>query len=123
MRRNSIDLESFDVDELEALKERIDVQIEKIRKEKLERLTKIMTEEAEKMGLEIEDVINTYPGVRIEKSPVRKTTVRIKYRDEKGHEWTGRGRTPRWVLKHVGVEKLDRNSPEQMAKLKELEIK
>lgn len=35
----------------------------------------------------------------IEKNPKAGTTrkVAIKYRDEKGNTWTGRGKTPRWL--------------------------
>ena len=36
--------------------------------------------------------------------------------------WTGRGRTPKWVLEHVGVEELDRLNPDHQAKLDELRI-
>lgn len=36
--------------------------------------------------------------------------------------WTGRGRTPKWVLEHVGVEELDRLNPDHQVKLDELRI-
>ena len=37
------------------------------------------------------------PGKAAKKGPKRGGKVAIKYRDEKGNTWTGRGKTPRWL--------------------------
>jgi len=37
------------------------------------------------------------PGKAAKKGPKRGGKVAIKYRDDKGNTWTGRGKTPRWL--------------------------
>ena len=41
------------------------------------------------------------PGTAAKKGPKRGSKVAIKYRDEKGNTWTGRGITPRWLAEAV----------------------
>ena len=121
-KAEKIKLDGLDVDDLEALKSRIDDQIEEVKKEKRERFLEMMKVEAEKMGVSIEEIINTKPKVKLGKASDKRSNVKPKYRDANGNEWTGRGRAPAWVLAHVGVESLDKNDPEQAKKLDELRI-
>jgi DNA-binding protein H-NS len=37
------------------------------------------------------------PGKAAKKGPKRGGKVAIKYRDDQGNTWTGRGKTPRWL--------------------------
>jgi DNA-binding protein H-NS len=70
------------------------------------------------------DVLNAM-GVKAS-APPKKSNVRAKYQhpNDPTLTWTGRGRSaPSWVLEYLGLDKLDRQNPEHMEKLKELEIK
>lgn len=121
-KAEKIELDDLDVDDLEALKSRIDGRIEEVKKEKRERFLEMMQVEAEKMGVSIEEIINTKPKAKLGKASDMRSQVKPKYRDNEGNEWTGRGRAPAWVLAYVGVESLDKKNPSHQKKLDELLI-
>lgn len=54
----------------------------------------------------------------------KKSTVRPQFAHPENNTitWTGRGRTPAWVLTHVGTDNLDRLDPAHQAKLDEIRI-
>lgn len=62
-----------------------------------------------KLGVTIEDLSDAKPAGRRGRPPKDSTAVTtkqkksrgkvaIKYRDDKGNTWTGRGKTPRWIV-------------------------
>lgn len=120
---DKVNLEGMSVEELEVLKERIDAQIDEVQSEKREKFIEMMKAEAKKMGVPIEDIINTNPRAKVGKASDKRAQVKPKYRDKNGNEWTGRGRAPKWILEYVGTEKLDKNDPQQNRKLEKLFIK
>ena len=50
-----------------------------------------------KLGVSMADLADPLSEKRVKgvKKPAQK--VAVKYRDEKGNTWTGRGKTPRWM--------------------------
>ena len=51
-----------------------------------------------KLGISVADLADPSPEKRVKgvKKPAQK--VAVKYRDENGNTWTGRGKTPRWMV-------------------------
>ena len=50
-----------------------------------------------KLGVSVADLADPSPEKRFKgvKKPAQK--IAVKYRDENGNTWTGRGKTPRWM--------------------------
>jgi DNA-binding protein H-NS len=53
-----------------------------------------------KHGLSLSDVQRAFSMTKggRKRSPVAGRTVPVKYKDDKGNTWTGRGRTPLWLV-------------------------
>ncbi|ARE84405.1 trans-acting regulatory protein HvrA [Roseovarius mucosus] len=112
----NISLEGLEIAELQELRDMVTDRIDEIKKENKKRLMEIMEAEAAKLGIPISEILSSGS-----KSKEPRKTVKAKYRNEHGKEWSGRGpNAPAWVLEHLGVEKIDRQDPEQAKKLEEL---
>lgn len=77
--------------------------------------------------ISIDEVVKRLGGSRAptgETKTRKKSTVRPQFAHPENNTitWTGRGRTPPWVLTHVKTDKLDRLNPEHQAKLDEIRI-
>ena len=64
-----------------------------------------------KLGVSAADLVD--PSVEQRVKSVKKSSQRVafKYRDENGHTWTGRGKTPTWI---VDAEKAGKNREEYL---------
>ncbi|QFT99997.1 H-NS histone family protein (plasmid) [Roseovarius sp. THAF8] len=122
-KAEKIKLDDLDLDDLQALKSRIDTQIHTLKEQKREEFMKRMEEEAEKAGIPFDEIINPKKSKAVlGKASDKRSNVKPKYRDANGNEWTGRGHAPAWVLAYVGVESLDKKNPSHQKKLDELLI-
>jgi DNA-binding protein H-NS len=87
--------ENMNYAELTQLRARVDRLMEQKKTEARTELRKRMADLAKAQGMSLEDVVGGKKG-----KGQGKGTVAIKYRDPKNpeHTWTGRGRTPRWMV-------------------------
>jgi DNA-binding protein H-NS len=87
--------ENMSYAELTQLRARVDRLMEQKKIEARSELRARMTDLAMAQGMSLEDVLGNKKG-----KGRGKGTVAIKYRDPKNPEntWTGRGRTPRWMV-------------------------
>ena len=51
-----------------------------------------------KMGVSVADLADPSPEKRVKSNKKSSQKVAVKYRDENGNTWTGRGKTPRWMV-------------------------
>lgn len=79
--------------EQEALTAKIQKAREESRASAIEQIRKIIAE----ADLTYQDFQSAYPQKEKVKTTTRKTPV-VKYRDEHGNSWTGRGALPRWIV-------------------------
>jgi len=116
-------VEQMSLSELSALRQKLDgalkVAMNKRKREAQDQIREI----AGSLNITVSELLSGMPELAdVDKKP--KTKLKPQYRSpDRTEEWSGRGRTPRWVLEHVGVEKLDREDTEQVALLEELKIK
>lgn len=111
----NISLEGLEISELLALKEAVSDRIDEHKKNNKKRLMKMIETEAAKMGVPMNELFTSGS-----KTTDQRKTVKVKYRDSHGNEWMGRGRVPSWILEHLGVEKIDWESPDQVKRLDSL---
>jgi DNA-binding protein H-NS len=76
--------------------------------------------EAEANSLEIEEIVARLSGGS--GKIATKSAPKYAHPENESVSWTGRGRAPAWVLEYVGVPKLNKEDPAQVAKLDELLI-
>lgn len=99
----SIDLSQLDHTELEALRKDIDKEIENRRVQQEAELRERIKQEAQRMGLTIEQLVSLLkgrsPAARGETANRRRSPVPKKYfhPEDPSLAWSGRGRKPRWV--------------------------
>lgn len=113
MSIDEIKLNSLELGDLVELQARISDRIDELKKENKRKLLIMMNEEAKKLGVNMNDLLSNSKG-----SDDRKP-AKVKYRDEEGNTWTGRGRAPAWLLERLGVDKLDKNDEELVRRLDE----
>lgn len=117
------DLDQMDLNELVALRQKIDAAQEVMLKKKKRAAQDQIREIASDLNISVAELISGMPEAA-ETDKRTKTKLKPQFRSTDGtEEWSGRGRTPRWVLEYVGVEKLVRDNEEHAAKLEELRIK
>lgn len=93
MAKNAtIDLSKLNASELQALKQRIDRELEGRKQKDKEEALQQIRQIAAKAGYALEDLVGGRKGRRRSPAPV-------KYRDPKdpSRTWAGRGRKPRWL--------------------------
>ena len=82
------------LDELMAQREALELKIIEARESAIaDALIKVIALVTE-YGLTAEDIFSKKRG---RKTIGTKAKVAAKYRDQNGNEWTGRGRTPKWI--------------------------
>lgn len=91
----SIDLNSLNVAELEALAQKIEARKVEVEKEAKQAAYAEMLEVAEKHGLAFEDVIALHSG-KIRKAGA-KAPAKYANPSDPSQTWSGRGRKPAWV--------------------------
>jgi DNA-binding protein H-NS len=120
IKSNNIDVSDLDVNELRALRKKVDEALENVEKAKRKEAQDKVRDLAREMGISIEELMSDVIDIPQKRT---KTKVAPKFRHPDGsQEWSGRGRTPKWVLEYVGTDKLDRDDEMHDAKLKELTI-
>jgi DNA-binding protein H-NS len=120
----SKNLEDMTYEELLEHQKQAEQLIEKQRDEALKGLADKINEMIEQSPFEKTDVLRAM-GVKVGSSS-KKSNVRDKYQhpDDPALTWSGRGRNAKaWVLEYLDIDKIDRENPEHLEKLKELEIK
>ena len=119
-----VDVDYMDLNELSALRQKLDGAMEAMMKKKRRAAQDQIRELAAGLQISVGELLSDMPEASEVGDKKPKTKLKPKYRNaDCTEEWSGRGRTPKWVLEYVGVEKLDRDDPEHVAKLDELEIK
>ena len=51
-----------------------------------------------KLGVSVADLADPSVEKRVKSNKKSSQKVAVKYRDENGNTWTGRGKTPRWMV-------------------------
>ena len=98
----AIDLKSMSKRELEALKTRIDKQLDRIKNSDMKKAMAAAEAAAKQHGFSLKQLTGAAPATpgRAKKaSKAAKTVSAPKYRnpDEPATTWTGRGRRPEWI--------------------------
>ena len=76
--------------------------------------------EAEANSIEIEEIVARLSGSS--RKMATKSAPNYAHPENAAMSWTGRGRAPAWVLEYVGVPKINKEDPAQVARLDELLI-
>jgi len=74
----------------------LEAQIHKAREETREAAIAKILEVAEEAGLTAADICNAFP-MKIQRKTNTRASPKVKYKDNKGNTWSGRGALPRWV--------------------------
>lgn len=90
-----MNLKTMTLDELKALSKEIDKAIKSFEARKLSEARVALEAKARELGVSLDAVLGTSSGRK-------KTVVNAKYRhpENAALTWTGRGRTPKWVVEH-----------------------
>lgn len=88
------DITALDYIQLNELRHQITMRMKEMRESGISDLRTRLLQEAASLGLAIEDIVGT--SKKKERKPV------VKYRDDDGNSWSGRGKRPAWL-----TEKLD----------------
>lgn len=113
---DELNLDGMDLTELVELKSLVCKKIKHIEQQNTLQLIRMIQSEADKMGVKMEDILSAYPKFKVGTHK----SLKVKYKDEAGNTWTGRGRAPHWLLERLGVEKLNRSDPDQLRELSAL---
>lgn len=118
------DVDQMDFDEISALRQKLDGVLDNMMRKKRHDAQDKIRELAAGLNVSVSELLSDMPEVFEAADKKPKNKLKPKYRSvDTIEEWSGRGRTPKWVLKYVGVEKLDRDDPAHLEKLEELKIK
>lgn len=119
------DLSGMSYAELVELTQHAEKLMKEQRAEALENVVAKIKELAESHKLSLEEIVAKLNGG---KTSTPKTTQSSNVKPQFAHPenpgltWSGRGRTPSWVLDYVGTDKLDRIDPTHQAKLDEIRM-
>lgn len=120
------DVDQLDLDELSALRQKLDGALDNMMRKKRHDAQEQIRSLAAGLNISVAELLLDMPEASeaseaADKKP--KSKLKPKYRNAGStEEWSGRGRTPKWVLQYVGVDKLDRDDPEHLKKLEDLKI-
>jgi DNA-binding protein H-NS len=119
------DLSGMTYAELVELTRQAEAMMKEQRAEALDAVVAQIKELAESHKLSLEDIISKLGGSK-SSGPKSAQTSSVKpqfaHPENPSLTWSGRGRTPAWVLEYVGTDKLDRLSTEHQAKLDEIRV-
>lgn len=98
---NLAELERLKGDELRDLRDRIDLQLERLEKEELDAAVQTLRDVAARRDQPFLDLIREI-ATPVSRQKTLNAPYRVKYRhpSKPNLVWSGRGRPPRWVLEH-----------------------
>lgn len=116
----SKDLNNMSYAELLELKKAAEQLISEQRENTILEVVARIRQEAEANSIAIEEIVSRLSGSI--KKGTTKSAPKYAHPENEALSWTGRGRAPGWVLEYIGVPKINKEDPDQIAKLNELLI-
>ena len=119
------DLSQMTYAELVELTRQAESMMKEQRAEALEAVVAQIKELAEANKLSLDDIIAKLGGSKPATAKAdQKSNVKPQFAHPENPSltWSGRGRTPVWVLEYVGTDKLDRLDTDHQAKLDEIRV-
>ena len=119
------DLSGMSYAELVELTQHAEKLMKEQRAEALENVISKIKELVDSHKLSLEEVITKLNGGKTPSAKNAQTSnvkPQFAHPENPGLTWSGRGRTPTWVLDYVGTDKLDRIDPAHQAKLDEIRL-
>ena len=86
-----------DLKQLLKQQEELAIKIEEARIENREAAIAKILEVAEEAGLTATDICNAFP-MKVQRKTNTRASPKVKYKDNKGNTWTGRGNPPKWLV-------------------------
>jgi DNA-binding protein H-NS len=90
------DLSQFSIPQLRDLQLQVAEQIASRQADEKERVRQQILELAASVGMSVEQVMN----IKVSKQK-RPAAVRYQHPEDSSKQWTGRGRSPKWVKEHL----------------------
>lgn len=96
-----MDITTISTVDLKAILEKIPAEIKRREAEDKKRIRKELEELAKKSGYSLDELL----GEAAEKVAKIRKPAQIRYRSPEGHEWSGRGRSPGWMVEALAAGK------------------